>query len=339
VNARSAGIIVVLAALQAGCQSDASGSLPVSPSASPSATAAATAAVQDSAATETAVPRLVGLDSIIAGDPVPVGRPIGLAVDRLGNVYVVDVQDSRVLKFDAEGSFLTSWGTRGTADGEFNVTTHGGGRIAVDDDGNVFVADSSSRVQKFDNQGSFQTRWGSPGEGEGQFGPRVSLAVDGRGIVYVGDIDNHRVQIFDNDGEYLHTWGGQGTGAAELFGPVGITVDGDGGVYVVEFLNGRVQQFDENGNLLSKFFIPPVDGKLVTPGDLAIDSQGDLYVTDWSYHRVVRLNDRGQVVGAWGAPGTGEGQFNEPWGVAVGPSGGIYVADSLNGRIQVFREE
>ena len=155
--------------------------------------------------------------------------------------------------------------------------------------------------------------------------------------MYVGDIDNHRVQVFDNNGGFLQTWGGRGSGQAELFGPVGIAVDRDGAVYVVEFLNGRVQQFDESGNPLSGFFLPPVEGKLVTPGDLAIDSQGNIYVTDWSYHRVVMLSNSGEVLGAWGGPGTGEAQFQKPWTVAVAPTGEIYVADSLNGRIQVFK--
>lgn len=333
---KSVGILVVFMILQAGCQPNSSVEVPASPSPNSSATTAATSAATVSAPTETAIPSPVELVSIIGGDPVPVGRPVGLAADKLGNLYVVDVSDSRVLKLDANGGLLISWGTRGTGAGEFNITTHGGGRIAVDDNGNVFVADSSSRVQKFDSQGAFLASWGSPGEGDGQFGPRVSLAVDGGGNVYVGDIDNHRVQVFDNNGEFLETWGGPGSGEAELFGPVGIAVDRAGAVYVVEFLNGRVQQFDENGNSLSRFFIPPVDGKLVTPGDMAIDSQGNLYVTDWSYHRVVMLKNSGEVLGAWGLPGTGNGQFDEPWGVAVGPLGDIYVADSLNGRIQAF---
>ena len=330
-NTKFAGLAALLM-VTAACQPNLKEEILVEPSPTASATAAPTVVP-----TETAVPSPVEVVSIIAGDPMPVGRPIGLALDNPGNLYVVDVNDSRVLKFDPSGSFLSSWGTRGTGEGEFNITTHGGGRIAVDDQGNVFVVDSSSRVQKFDSQGEFLSSWGSPGKGDGQFGSRVSLAVDGRGNVYVGDIDNHRVQIFDNTGEFLQTWGGLGSGGAELFGPVGITVDRDGVVYVVEFLNGRVQQFDENGTSLSRFFIQPVDGKLLTPGDLAIDSQGNIYVTDWSYHRVVMLSNSGEVLGAWGEPGTGEGQFQEPWTIAVAPTGEIYVADSLNGRIQVFK--
>jgi DNA-binding beta-propeller fold protein YncE len=339
VKAKPQGILVLFLVLQASCQSNATVEVPLSPSPIPPATGQPAPTAVEPVPTGTAIPSPVELVSIITGETEPLGRPIGLAVDTLGNLYVVDAEDSRVLKFDAEGSLLTSWGSRGSGDGEFNITTHGGGRIAVDDEGNVYVADSSSRVQKFDSEGRFLAVWGSPGKGDGQSGPRISLAVDGRGKVYVGDIDNHRVLVFDNNGEFLQSWGGRDSGGAELFGPVGIAVDRDGVVYVVEFLNSRVQQFDENGNSLATFFIQPVDGKLVTPGDLAVDTHGNLVVTDWSYHRVVMLNRSGDVLGAWGEPGTGDGQFQEPWTIAVAPTGELYVADSLNGRIQVFRGE
>ena len=47
----------------------------------------------------------------------------------------------------------------------------------------------------------------------------------------------------------------------------------------------------------------------------------------------------GVFAGKWGAPGTGDGQFNQPVGVAASPDGGVYVADSGNHRIQKFTSD
>jgi sugar lactone lactonase YvrE len=274
--------------------------------------------------------------SKITGSPNPLGIPTGVALDKQGNLYVMDTINSRVHKFDTDGNFLTAWGAQGVGDGQFNVNTHGGGRIAVDGQGNVYVADSSYRVQKFDSNGKFLLSWGSKGKDDGQFSIRMSVAVNEQGDVYVAD-DNHRIQKFDSSGKFLLKWGGRGAGDAELFGPVGLSVDEVGNVYVVEFLNGRIQKFDGNGKPLAKFFIEEIEDKFVTPGDIAVNSDGNLYVTDWTNNRIVKIDSSGKLLGVWGGPGSGDSQFNEPWCVAVDGNGNVYIADSLNSRIQKFR--
>jgi predicted membrane-bound mannosyltransferase/DNA-binding beta-propeller fold protein YncE len=86
-------------------------------------------------------------------------------------------------------------------------------------------------------------------------------------------------------------------------------------------------------------------GEFASPRAVAVAPDGSLYVADSLNHRIQHLKPDGEVLQVWGsyanvsdgnAPG---GTFNEPWGVAVGPDGSVYVADTWNYRIQKFTAE
>ena len=53
-------------------------------------------------------------------------------------------------------------------------------------------------------------------------------------------------------------------------------------------------------------------------------------------NRIQKFTSDGVYLTQWGTQGTGDGQFNNPAGVAVDASGNVYVADTDNNRIQVF---
>ncbi len=86
-----------------------------------------------------------------------------MAWDAAGNIYVADgIGNTRVAKFDKNGMFVKSWGSKGTEPGQFAAAR----AIAVDAQGNVYVADSGNkRIQVFDSNGTFKTQYtnvGSP---------------------------------------------------------------------------------------------------------------------------------------------------------------------------------
>lgn len=81
---------------------------------------------------------------------------------------------------------------------------------------------------------------------------------------------------------------------------------------------------------------------LNAPRSLAFAKDGSVYVADSRNHRVVHLDMQGNVLNQWGTFADGvntpvaDGTLNEPWGIAVGPDGSVYVTDTWNHRIEKF---
>jgi DNA-binding beta-propeller fold protein YncE len=166
--------------------------------------------------------------------------PVGVAIDSLGSVYVVDAQTNRVQRFTPDGAFDLAWGATGSGPGQFVAAQD----VAVDVFGDVYVVDgAANRVQKFTNDGALLFAWGSGGTGDGQFDAPAGIATDGEGNVYVADTGNQRVQVFNSDGAFLERFGSPGAGPGQFSSPVDVAADAVGDVYVADRDNTRVQKF------------------------------------------------------------------------------------------------
>jgi len=92
----------------------------------------------------------------------------------------------------------------------------------------------------------------------------------------------------------------------------------------------------------------PIPGQLTYPRGIAVDSHGDIYVADSKNHRIQKFDGKDlKFIKAFGGYAKVEGdtkkllsgslgKVNEPNGIAIGPEDQVYVADTWNGRIQVF---
>jgi DNA-binding beta-propeller fold protein YncE len=144
--------------------------------------------------------------------------PSDVAWDAAGNIYVADgvAANARVAKFDKNGKFIKSWGSRGTESGQFNVV-HG---IAIDAQGNVYVADSGNkRIQVFDGDGTFKTQIvgvGAPAALCITPGPRQVLYssnsnppddIDVAGEIYKMDLTGKVLGKFGRAGKQLKEFG------------------------------------------------------------------------------------------------------------------------------------
>jgi len=226
-------------------------------------------------------------------------------------------------------NFLLKWGTSGIATGQFQ-TPRG---IAVDDSGNVYVADTFTRVQKFNTSGTFISQFGVPGVVNGGFVTPFKVATDSAGNVYVTDSDSTaaRVQKFNSSGVFQFVVGGF------LNSATGVAVDSADNFYVGDQGNHRIRKFTSAGVLITSWGSSGTgDNQFDSPMGLAIDASDNVYVVDSVNNRVQKFTSAGVFITKWGTAGAGDGQFNGPQGIAVDSTGTVYVADTNNNRIQKF---
>jgi sugar lactone lactonase YvrE len=170
----------------------------------------------------------------------PLRQPTGIAFDdQARKLYVVDTLAHCIKVYAADGTYLTSIGQRGEADGEFNFPT-----MLWRDHAHLLVTDSLNfRVQLFDTQGHFISKFGQMGDNQGEALRQKGVATDSFGHVYLVDALLNGVQIFDPSGQLLLSMGGQGEARGEFWLPAGIFIGADDTIYVADTYNRRVQVF------------------------------------------------------------------------------------------------
>jgi sugar lactone lactonase YvrE len=245
------------------------------------------------------------------------GGPYGVAVDGSGNVYVSDVGNATIRKIAPGGIVTTLAGTpgvRGSADGTGPAAQFNGPcGVAVDGNGNVYVADTSNNtIRKITPSGVTTTLAGTPGvvgaaDGTGaaaQFDSPYGVAVDTSGNVYVADTYNSTIRVITPSGVTTTLAGTpdvegvtDATGAAARFSlPFGVAVDGSGNVYVTDTSSYIVRKVTPGGIVTTIAGIASdsgnVDGigpgaQFENPCGIAADASGDVYVTD-DYANTVR---------------------------------------------------
>ena len=104
-------------------------------------------------------------------------------------------------------------------------------------------------------------------------------------------------------------------------------------LYIVDAFNNRVQVFDEEGKLIEILKTSDKIADLHYPYDICVTERGELYVVEYGAGRVSKFDRSGNLLGRYGHSGSGPGQFQTPWGVAVDHRGRVYVCDTGNHRI------
>jgi len=263
--------------------------------------------------------------------------PYGIALDARDNLYVADMRDARVLRFDprlrmsgwlgardgkpvqASGWHQDGKPVTGDAPGAYRLAHS----IAFDGAGRSYVADyGNARVQRYSAQGEFLGAFPPAPPSGLRFGA-ANASVDRFGNVWVADFDGHRVLRFGVDGDFrgwlgaarashasgFHFDGEPVESAADggLSRPHMVQVDGNGFIYVVETGNNRVQKFSPAGEALG-----------------------------WIGARADGQARAGWAIGGRPVPSREPGGFDHPASLQLVRDDYLLVADNANHRIQKF---
>jgi len=236
--------------------------------------------------------------------------PTDLAVDGVGDVYVTDEVNNRVLKLPA--------GSNTQVELPFTRLTDLGG-LAVDTAGNVYITDGPVSS-------------GPPGQPNA--GRVLKLPAGSNTPVELPftDLSNPGGVAVDSSGNvYVSDWGfvsklaaGSNTATKVPFKGVKLAADTAGNLYLTDVVPSRVLKLPLGSNTPVEL---PFTG-LGVAGGVTVDATGNVYFSDFGNNRVLKLPAGSNTPVE--LPFTA---LNSPGGVAVDTAGNVYVADDHNNRV------
>jgi len=262
-------------------------------------------------------------------DGLEMGAPSSVVWTSRNHLVVFNRGPNPLMEFDADGSFVRSWGQ-----GEY-VRPHG---MRLDPEGNIWTTDVNGHtVTKMNPDGKVLLTIGKKGQAgdasAGLLNEPTDLTVNAAGEVFV--LVGHgrgepRLVKFDSTGTLMTSWGGTGTGPGQFDTPHSIVVDQAGLLYVADRQNRRVQIFDEDGKYIKEWAYKGL------PCGLHLHSDQQMYLASGFAGEILRLDKNGKALGRTGQPGKGLGEFGEAHYMTVAPNGDIWVADTVKPALHKF---
>lgn len=306
-----------------------------------------------------------------AGESVPANSaslnlPNDVAVDAAGNIFISDSYNYRVRKVSTTGAMTTVPGFPLLASNQVPLTPRA---IAIDSSGNLYVS-TWSQIFKVSAAGVRTLVAGSEETGySGDGGPATaallggvnSMSFDPQGNLYIAEPFIHRIRKISVSGtittvagigqEGFSGDGGMATGA-RLYHPHAIAVDASGNIFITDTSNSRIRRVHTDGiitTIAGNGFAaftgdgPATVASLYGPKGIAVDASGVVYIADTGNSRLRKLTPDGMLAtvagnGTLGRSGDNGAatlaQLSRPAGVAAGPSGSYYIADTSNSSVR-----
>ena len=222
-------------------------------------------------------------------DPGQLVKPMGVAVDARGNLYVCDATLKQVMMYDRDGNFLQQFGEPRMFDRPAGLAVDPDGqRIFVVDTGGV--ASERHQVSVIDaTTGDLLRTISRRGDKDGELNLPRDATISSDGNLYIVDGGNFRVQVFTQQGDFVRSFGEVGRRSGQFSRPKGIGADKDGNIYVADTAFGNFQIFDPQGRLLlavgrrDSNYGP---ASFMLPAGLAVDEDGRVYMVDQFFRKV-----------------------------------------------------
>lgn len=166
----------------------------------------------------------------------------------------------------------------------------------------------------------------------------VSVAFDGKGLIYVSDAKAQKIFVYDENGSAQKMIGS----GDDLYRPTGIAINRDLGLlYVADTLQHNIKVYTLEGKLVSTIGKRgSEDGEFNYPTNVNIDRRnGNIVVGDTQNFRIQIFDNNGKFLSKFGEVGDKPGMFARPKGVAVDTEGHIYAADSAFNNVQIFNDK
>ena len=289
--------------------------------------------------------------------------PYGIAVDLAGNLYIADLNNSRVRRVTPDGAIQTYAGSGGQgSSGDGGPATSAQmlepRNVAVDAAGNLYISEfGGNRVRKVTPDGRIATAAGTgiagySGDGNpatmAQLAFPAGLAVDRQGDLYIADSQNQRIRKVLPSGQISTVL--DGTRAFTLLTPIAVAVDLAGDIFVADAtslvheytgVNAWVTAAGAGAAGFSGDGGPATAAQLTQPRDLSADLNGNLYIAD--QNRVRKVDTTGTIhtvagddylhaIGDGGAAIAAE--LYLPAAVALDSAGNLYIADTGTNRVR-----
>ena len=300
------------------------------------------------------------IQTLTSSGACTINRARDAAANSSGDVYVANYENNNILEFGPTGSCVTTFGSKGSASGQFKNPY--GVAVGIDPyiksgapGEAIYVANTNDeRSQKY-TPGRLGGEHGSSGSGSepGTFTQLRRVAVDAQGDVWGADLWGERVEEWTRSSAgytYAATlpnpFVGSGNSSDSVYNQVrGISFDGSGDLVSVDTVNQRLVLMSATGSLLSECGARGLSTSSTGqpgfnwPRGVAVDpATGDYWVADTKQSdlQVIEPYDASSpcsVAARIGKVGTALGDDNYPNSIAIG-AGYAWIADTKNHRIE-----
>jgi sugar lactone lactonase YvrE len=301
--------------------------------------------------------------------------PVAVVLDASGNLFVIDDGFTSLIKKITPSGVVSVFAGSGTSDinglgtsASFNSLQS----IAVDPGGNLYVTEpETNMIRKITAGGLVSTFAGTADTGyvdaigtAARFWYPFGITSNSQGNLYVFDGGNFRMRMLTSGAAVTTIAGSGAQGSADGVGSAaslgrsdGMCVDAGGNIYMADMMYNTIRKVTPAGDVTTIAGVPNTDyfyeadgvgtlARFAGPDDIAADKYGNFYIADNSTGGTVvrKMTPSGVVTtiaGIDGVQGSADGPghqatFMNPWGLAVAPSGVIYVCDAGSHSIRVL---
>ena len=253
--------------------------------------------------------------------------PNGIAVNRQGDIAVVDLRGHCVFVFNKEGNCLKQLGKEGTHPGQFKYPSD----VLFLNDNEILIADQlNHRIQHINIQtGSVVKTFGKEGEGKGHFKNPVCICLDDAERIVVTEFCNNRVQVMSKEGETLFTIGDSGP---ERLSEPYCCISYKNIFLVTERDNHAIKAFDSSNTFLYQFGKKGnQDGQFNGACGMCFDGSNNLLVCDYDNNRVQQFSLDGHFTGKTAIP------LQSPSDIVTAPDGRILVTSRKAYKVYILK--